>query len=88
MIFMEINLKDLVPIINACRKNGVSTIKIGEVEIDFTEKKVETPSYSSSEIIDDLAIETKETKPPRWDMEELALTDPSAWAQADMGDEL
>jgi hypothetical protein len=85
MISMETNLKDLVPVINACKKSGVTLFKTGDIEIHFGPQpepvtyQINYPEASAEEKVNDPS--------PRVDLEELALTDPSAWAAADMGDE-
>lgn len=83
-----INLKALVPVIHACRKAGVRVFKCGEIEINFDE----APEPQQMHFHLPTQEETKKLdagdSTPRFDMEELALTDPSAWAAYDLEEQV
>lgn len=99
MNVMEIDMmenKDLVKVIEACGKNGVSTFKFGEIEINFngfvncTEK--DYPSRIdgvSDNIIVDPKFEDQQNYEEHGDViENLLLTDPVAYEEALFKDEL
>jgi hypothetical protein len=79
-----INLKALVPVIHACRKAGVRVFKCGEIEINFDDIPAKEFIHVNLPASPDLVKPEQTQASPRFDMEELALTDPSAWAAYDL----
>ena len=77
---------EICKVIATCRKNNVSHLKFGELDVKFSgqfetepvEYHINYPELKKDEPVEDSS--------PKVDMEELALIDPSAWAAADMGE--
>lgn len=93
---MTIESKELVKIIEACGKNGVSHFKAGEVEIQFngfvkhSEKDYPTSVEPVSQIVNvDPNFELQQNSEVEADdTENLMITDPAAYEAALFKDEL
>tara|TARA_R110002012_G_scaffold206311_2_gene376029 strand:+ start:1191 stop:1499 length:309 start_codon:yes stop_codon:yes gene_type:complete len=93
---MELKSDDLINIINACGKNGVNCIKIGEINIEFNGfvKVLESDYPDIVEPVDKIAvtdpnfIAQQEAEQEIEDTENLMIMDPVRWEEKLMKDEL
>lgn len=93
---MEMKSEDLVTIINACGKNGVNSIKIGEIEIEFNGfvKVLESDYPNMVEPVDKIAVTDpnfaaqEEAEQEIEETENLMIMDPARWEEKLMKDEL
>lgn len=93
---MELKSKELIDIINACGKNGVNHIKIGEIDIEFNGfvKVLESDYPSMVEPVDKIVnvdpnFEAQtEAEQEIEDTENLMILDPARWEEKLMKDEL
>ena len=93
---MEMKASELEKIINACGKNGVSNIKIGEIEINFNGfvKVLESDYPKMVEGAEKIAVtdpnfeRQQEVEKELEDIEELLILDPVAYEEKLLKNEL
>jgi len=93
---MEMKSEDLVKILDACGKNGVNSIKIGEIEIEFNGfvKVLESDYPNTVDSVDKIAVTDpnfaaqEEVEQEIEDTEELMILDPARWEEKLMKNEL
>lgn len=93
MYSANIDSKDIVKIIKACKESGVKQLKIGELDITFLDKTTEiNQNFNSNQKIEDPMIEGEEdvnyealSDEERKEM--LILSDPDQWERQIIAEE-
>lgn len=93
LLIGSLNLKNFIDLIDACGKNGVTKLKLGDFEVEFSgSQTIVQPEHmvtpiSSSEFDFDKEIEDNEDKVEEVDLEELKLSDPIEYERYISGEE-
>lgn len=94
---MAVDLKTIKNIIKECKKQGVSRLKVGEIEIDFAEKSDKVPVLREKKVKDNPekreeiereTLEKEELSTKDSYVENLLLEDPTEYERLMMQGEL